>query len=494
MPTPMSLSKHDLIAGVVEALQLSGGVVPEEEGQFWLELAGALNLAPKSKDPSRVAQAVLNELEVEWDDDFIGEQGELTLGLYETLGDAVKHFVAARDTDEPIEEEEDDESLAGRWDERVAPVTYGLETVYQWIRDGILVLSPDWQRDFVWKSKKMKRFVESILLGLPIPSFLIFEDSKTGKKYVIDGRQRLETIARFKASREVKGSPRLRFKTFSKSEPGWQPGEQLAEAAGRYYEHLEQRFKTRFDSAPLVIAEFRDIPLANLYQVFKRYNTGAVALNAAEIRNAVYQASQLHQMLFRLAGEQRPRHHIDEEEKRVADDLRETMQRKVQRYGAYDFIGRYFAFAYKERGSVAKATLEFMDSFESASAERVEEFRTEFIRVFRTSRLWYPGFLTDPEGERFHAFLGTLQLVSTKFLLRHVDAGLVTAERVKSSISSYWDAFAQNRLAKKQNSTLFWGSQRTWVSQLESDLGLPLKYESWDWKADLEGSEDRAVE
>jgi hypothetical protein len=493
MPVSMSLTKQDLIVDVVETLQLSGGVVPDTDDQFWLELAAALNLSPKSKDPSRVAQAVLTELEVEWDDEFIGDQGELTLGLYETLDDAVKRFVTARDTGEPIEEEEDDESLAGHWDERVAPVTYGLETVYQWIRDGILVLSPDWQRDFVWKSKKMKRFVESILLGLPIPSFLIFEDSKSGKKYVIDGRQRLETIARFKAPREARGTPRLRFKTFSKKEPGWHIGEQLGDAAGRYYENLEQRFKTRFDSAPLVIAEFRDIPLPNLYQVFKRYNTGAVALNAAEIRNAVYQASQLHQMLFRLSGEQRPRGHVDDEEKRVADDLRETMQRKVQRYGAYDFIGRYFAFAYAERGSVAKATLEFMDLFEGESDVRIEGLRSEFIRVFRTAMSWYEGFLTDPEGGRFHAFLGTLQLVSTKFLLERVDAGLVTSDRVKSSISSQWNAFAQNRLAKKQNSTLFWGSQKTWVSQLESDIGLPRKYESWDWKADLEEPGDRVV-
>jgi len=489
----MSLSKQDLIADVVESLQLSGGVVPDKEETFWQELAAALNLAPKSKDLSRIAQAVLNELDVEWDDEFIDEHGAFTLALYETLDDAVKRFETARDTGEPAEEEED-ESLAGYRDERVAPVTYGLETVHQWIRDGLLVLSPEWQRNFVWKSKKMKRFIESILLGLPIPSFLIFEDSKSGKKYVIDGRQRLETIARFKAPREARGAPRLRFKTFSKNESGWGPGQQLGDAAGKYYDQLDQRFKTRFDSAHLVVAEFRDISLASLYQVFKRYNTGAVALNAAEIRNAVYQASDLHQMLFRLAGEQRPKSHLDDEEMRLADDLRETMQRKVQRYGAYDFIGRYLAFAYEERGSVAKATLEFMDSFESTSPDRIEGLRKEFMKVFRTAQQWYGGgFLTDPEGGRFHAFLATLQLVSTKFMLEHIDGNHVTVDQVKSYVSGRWNAFAENRLARKQNSTLFWGSQKTWVSMLESDLGLPRRYESWDWKADLESADDGAA-
>lgn len=492
MSVPMSLSKQELIAGVIEELQLGLGSDPITEERFWLELATALNLASKSKDMSRVAQAVLNELDVEWDDDFIGEDGDFSLGLYETLDDAVKRFVVARETGDPVEEDEDDESLTGYRDERVAPVTYGLETVHQWIRDGVLELSPEWQRDFVWKSKKMKRFVESILLGLPIPSFLIFEDSKSGKKYIIDGRQRLETIARFKAPKEPKGSARLRFRTFSKGEPGWGPGEQLGDAAGKYYEQLDQRFKTRFDSAHLVMAEFRDISLASLYQVFKRYNTGAVALNAAEIRNAVYQASPLHQMMFRLSGEQRPRVHVDDEEQRVADDLRETMQRKVQRYGAYDFIGRYFAFAYRERGSVAKATLEFMDLFEGATSAQIEALRGEFIRVFRSAMIWYPQFLTDTDGERFHAFLGTLQLVGTKKMLQHVDAGRTSEDAVSAAIARNWVDFANNRLARKQNSTLFWGSQKSWISLLEAHLELPQTYAGWDWKSDLMEAEEGA--
>ncbi|HEY1267319.1 MAG TPA: DUF262 domain-containing protein [Candidatus Binatia bacterium] len=476
----------------METLQLNGGVIPETEEQFWLELAAALNLEPKSKVPSRVAQAVLKELAVEWDDEFIDEQDVLTLTLYETLDDAVKRFVAAREAGNSIEEEEDDASLAGPIDLNVQTSDPPLGYVYQMIRDGILILSPDWQRNFVWTSKKMKRFVESILLGLPIPSFLLFWDSATGKKYVIDGRQRLETIYRFKA-KHVRGEPRLRFKTFPRTEPGWRPGEQLSDAAGKYYDNLDQRFQTIFDSAPLQIAEFKDIPLANLYQVFKRYNTGAVALNAAEIRNAVYQASPLHKMLFRLAGEQSAQH-LDDEEKRVGDDLRQPMGNKKGRYGAYDFIGRYFAFAYQENGSVAKATLDFMDSFNKANSERIEELRKEFITVFKTAQLWYAGrFLTDPDGERFHAFMGTLQLVSTKFLLERINAGLVSSDKVKSLISTEWNAFAQNRLAKKQNSTLFWGSQKTWVSLLESRLELPRKYTAWDWKADLDTSEDRVV-
>ncbi|MFH0778322.1 MAG: DUF262 domain-containing protein, partial [Candidatus Eisenbacteria bacterium] len=373
MSAPFSVSARDLMASVVETLQLAGGTLPDDEAVFWQELAAYLGLTPRSRDISRIAQAVLNGLDEEWDDDFV-EEGSLSLSLYETLTEAVGRYARTRERGEGEEEEEDDDGLPGfRSDLHITPTTYGLQTVHEWIQDGLLVLSPEWQRNFVWKAKKQKRLVESILLGLPIPSFLIFEESSTGKKYVIDGRQRLETIARFKAPREERHAPRLRFRTFARKEAGWGPDEALGEAAGKYYDQLPQKFRTRFDSAPLVLAEFRDIELHRLYQVFRRYNTGAVALNAAEIRNAVYQASRLHQMLFRLGGEQRPLpQYADADEERVSTDLRETMGNKRQRYGAYDFIGRYFAFAYGERNSVARATIDFMERFGNSEPDRIE--------------------------------------------------------------------------------------------------------------------------
>jgi hypothetical protein len=491
---PISLSKQELMASVVETLGICGGRVPSQEEHFWREIATYLALTPRTRDLSRLAQTVIAELEEEWDDDFLDEENRLTVALYETLDDAARRYVGARAQGEiPEVEEDDDQGVGFRSDLHINPTSWSLQTVYEWIRDGRLELSPDWQRSFVWKSKKQKRLIESLLLGLPIPSFLIFQDSASGKKFVIDGRQRLETIARFKAPHETRGQPRLRFRTFGRNEPGWRDGEFLNDAAAKYYDQLPDRFKSSLDSAPLVLAEFRDISPSDLYQVFKRYNTGAVALNAAEIRNAVYQASPLHQVLFRLAGETRPApRYLDEAEERASVDLRETMQNKTQRYGAYDFIGRYFAFAYQSAGSVAKATVGFMDQYANGSAEHIESLRQEFIRIFRAAQAWYVDFLIDPEGRRFHAFLATLQLVSTKVLLAHIAAGRTSEATVGEKIQERWGGFARNRLAKKQNSTLFWGSQKTWVSLLEEGIGIPREnraYPSHPWREDLESAE-----
>ena len=58
------------------------------------------------------------------------------------------------------------------------------------------------------------------------------------------------------------------------------------------------------------------------------------------------------------------------------------MKNKTARYGAYDFVGRYFAFSYMSTGSVANATNDFM-----AMAEKDDcgKLRDEFIRVLNNT-------------------------------------------------------------------------------------------------------------
>jgi hypothetical protein len=52
------------------------------------------------------------------------------------------------------------------------------------------------QRRFVWKKFKMDRFVESLLLGYPVPAiFLVQQPNK--KMLVLDGQQRLRTLQYF---------------------------------------------------------------------------------------------------------------------------------------------------------------------------------------------------------------------------------------------------------------------------------------------------------
>lgn len=59
-----------------------------------------------------------------------------------------------------------------------------------------IIISPDFQRNDVWKGRQASELIESILMGIPIPIMYLFE-AKDGKKQVVDGRQRINTILSF---------------------------------------------------------------------------------------------------------------------------------------------------------------------------------------------------------------------------------------------------------------------------------------------------------
>jgi uncharacterized protein DUF262 len=460
-----------IIAEIVDVTQICSGVLPDSMKSFWRELAIWRNISP-GVDPAANARGIFDSFGEPWDEDFLEDDGSPSLAALEAAHAAivrVKGLAAAPNlAPEEQDNEEDEEFAAEERDIAASTDTWNIQTVIAMVRDGRIILNPEWQRSFVWKPRKQKALIESLLLGLPIPSFLLYKNREEGKLYVIDGRQRLETISRFTNPKEKRGEAKIRFRTPSSSQEGWKPDQLLYPAAKKYYQDLPEKFKTQFDTRSVQVA-ILDVSLAHLYQIFKRYNTGSVALNAAEIRNAVFQRSKLHEMMFRLGGEHRdPSKYLDEEERQVGEDLRGIMKNKKERYGAYDFIGRFFAFKYELTGSVAKATFNFMSRETQADNSRIEQFRKEFIDAFRATTQWYEYPLTEPEPKGlFHAFLATIQMVSSSRMQELIASGATSEEKVAASVQSQWRGFAAMVQQNKQNSTNFWNYQADWIRKLE---------------------------
>jgi hypothetical protein len=63
-------------------------------------------------------------------------------------------------------------------------------------KDGDLIINPEFQRAFRWNSEQKSRFIESILLGIPIPSIFVAADDD-GRWELVDGLQRISTILQF---------------------------------------------------------------------------------------------------------------------------------------------------------------------------------------------------------------------------------------------------------------------------------------------------------
>lgn len=133
------------------------------------------------------------------------------------------------------------------------------------------------QRGFVWRKTQMDRFIESLLLGYPIPGIMLVQ--QTDKRYlVLDGQQRLKTLQAFYTG--VHAS-----KVFSL--------ENVADDfKGLTYETLgpEQRrtLDNTFIQATIVRTDGSRESLESIYQVFERLNSGGTQLTPHEIRIALY--------------------------------------------------------------------------------------------------------------------------------------------------------------------------------------------------------------
>ena len=141
---------------------------------------------------------------------------------------------------------------------------------------------PDFQRNYVWKPKEASRFIESLLLGLPIPSICLYKE-EDNKQIIIDGFQRLETIRSFYR----KSFPDGRKFKLSGVNPVFND---------KYIDELDEESRLKLDDtlihATVVKADEPQEQNYNaVYLIFERLNTGGEKLTPQEIRNCVYHGS-----------------------------------------------------------------------------------------------------------------------------------------------------------------------------------------------------------
>jgi len=133
------------------------------------------------------------------------------------------------------------------------------------------------QRKFIWTKPQCHKFVESLLLGLPVPG-VFFVKEGDGRMLVLDGQQRLRTLYAF-----YKGVLRGREFRLEKVQK---------EFAGRTYEELDAEDRRRLDNsiihATIVRQDEPSDDMGSIYLVFERLNTGGTALQPEEIRVALY--------------------------------------------------------------------------------------------------------------------------------------------------------------------------------------------------------------
>jgi hypothetical protein len=213
-----------------------------------------------------------------------------------------------------FDEEADEQDVAQLAPNAVAAVVSGTdwttETVVSQLRRKNILLNPRFQRRDAWKRERKSRFIESLIVGLPIPQIVLAESKQDrGKFIVLDGKQRLLAILQFWGLGEGENNAytlsglSLRADLNRKSFADLST-DQAHE--GDYNALCNQPIRT------VVIRNWKDTDF--LHTVFLRLNTGSVNLSPQELRQALLPgpfsdyideaagASQSLQRLLGLAG------------------------------------------------------------------------------------------------------------------------------------------------------------------------------------------------
>lgn len=159
-----------------------------------------------------------------------------------------------------------------------------VETIIGQLQRKNIDINPRFQRRDAWDRKKKSRFIESVILGLPIPQLVLAEKKgERGRYIVIDGKQRLLSLLQYTGSDDVEGGG---F--------GLSGLDVRTDLARKRYRNLTTDAELHDDLDAFLNYTIRAVVIRNwpdtefLHLVFLRLNTGSVKLSQQELRQALF--------------------------------------------------------------------------------------------------------------------------------------------------------------------------------------------------------------
>lgn len=150
--------------------------------------------------------------------------------------------------------------------------TYSISDFIEWDKNGLLELSPDFQRRSVWTDKAKSYLIDTILRGKPMPKLIITQRLEGAKnvRVVVDGQQRLRAILGY-----YNGDFKI-SKAHNK------------ELSAYSYQTLPSGLDKEYLKYELGVDLLFDTPYEEILDIFARINSYTVKLEPQEIFNAKY--------------------------------------------------------------------------------------------------------------------------------------------------------------------------------------------------------------
>ena len=182
-----------------------------------------------------------------------------------------KYVGIEKESENSIKEMEWDETIPYNVsDVRIESKMINIFQIERWILEGSLNLRPEYQRNLVWDNKRKSALIESLLLRFPISTFC-FDEDMYGKKNIIDGMQRLNSIHEFINDEfELTG---LQY---------------FPDCEDKLFSNLNRKYQAYILNTILIVNVLDGrCPQTIKFDIFRRINTTGLQLNSQEIRNMI---------------------------------------------------------------------------------------------------------------------------------------------------------------------------------------------------------------
>lgn len=228
---------------------------------------------------------------------------------------------------------------------------YSIDFLVQKFREDEFYIPDEYQRQFIWDDDKKSLFIESVLLGLPIP-LMFFSDTEDGRCEIIDGAQRTQSLEAFMSNDLVLTNLK-----------------KLDSLVGFNYDDIPEYFKKKFDKTNIRVVVLSDETTLDIRQeIFTRINTSGMKANPIEVRRGQFMQTDFMRFI-----------------KECSEDdiflklcpLSETLKK---RYEGQELVLRFFAYLNNYKKFDHRVD-QFIDDFVACNKDTFN--KDEYLREFK---------------------------------------------------------------------------------------------------------------
>jgi hypothetical protein len=260
-----------------------------------------------------------------------------------------------------------------------------IEELVRRVEKNRIEIAPIYQRQFRWDITRQSRLIESLMLGIPVPPLFMATNLMPDQRNqweVVDGLQRLLTLANFTGDENARKAARLKEAPLRLTNL-----DKLSTLDGMTFHDLPEDIRTALEDRPVKVIVLNDkSDLQVRFDLFERLNTGGVALTDQEVRECVFRGEFM-DLLSTLSQDEKFKTVVHLPPASWKDGTPE------------DYLLRFFAFL-DRYNTFDHSVKDFLNGFteDAAKDPRINERKAIFHDTFRYLANAFPNGIKSRKG------------------------------------------------------------------------------------------------